>query len=140
IWVDPIHSRYGKADEAVQVIANNVLGTVFGKVRPVDSVITRDSKDTPGIGLCDVLLGAVMEAWQKKCLRDAKQELRRWIAHHLGWDDLAYDTYVGEVKFNIWYFYNPIETLPRNARFRLVVLKHPLRGRISQLAAVESPW
>jgi Protein of unknown function (DUF3800) len=142
IWVDPINSRYAKADEAVEIIANNVLRAVFGKIRTVDSVITRDSKDTASIGLCDVLLGAMMETWQKKAHRNAKHELRHWIAEHLGWEDLAHDTYVGEVKFNIWYFYNPQEKAPRDAKSRLVVLKYLLRGRTSQLAVApeERRW
>ena len=30
IWTDPIHSRYSKADEALEVIANNALAKAFG--------------------------------------------------------------------------------------------------------------
>ena len=54
-------------------------------MRPVDSVFTKDSKPTPSIGLCDVLLGAVLETWQHKAHREAKHELRRLIGEHLGW-------------------------------------------------------
>ena len=46
LWVDPIASRYKKADEAVEVITNNVLKKIFGEIRPVDKVLTRDSHDT----------------------------------------------------------------------------------------------
>ena len=129
IWVDPIHSSYAKADEAVEVIANNVLAQVFGKARPVDSVFTHDSKLTPSIGLCDVLLGAVMETWQHKAHREAKHELRRWIAEHLGWPDLVHDTFKDEVKFNVWYFFDPIRQRERTAKSREVTLKYALRGR-----------
>ena len=123
IWVDPIASRYKKADEAVERISNNVLRKVFGEVRPVDKVITHDSKDTPSIQLCDVLLGAVMETWQRKVTSAAKLELRNWIAYHLGWPELAFDTRPQEVKFNIWYFCDPKQ--PREAQARGVSLIYP---------------
>ena len=101
IWVDPIASSYQKADEAVEVIANNVLKKVFNQIRAVDKVITRDSHDTDSIQLCDVLLGAVMEGWQRKVSSDAKLELRKWIAFHLSWPDLSsFDTFQKEKKFN----------------------------------------
>jgi len=48
--VDPIHSRYAKADNAVEVMASHVVRAVFGEVHPVDSVLTKDSKDTPSVG------------------------------------------------------------------------------------------
>jgi hypothetical protein len=129
IWVDPIASRYKKADEAVEVIANNVLKKVFGKIRPVDKVFTRDSHETPSIQLCDVLLGAVMEGWQCKASADAKQELREWIAQHLGWADMsAYDTFKDEVKFNIWYFHDPETKQMRDTPSRTVSLKYPLKA------------
>jgi len=106
IWVDPIASRYAKADEAVEVIANNVLGAVFGNVRPVDSVITHDSKLTPAIQLADLLIGATMSAYQGKVKAPAKLTLAAHVAKHLGWDDLAADTQPGAVKFNVWYFHD----------------------------------
>lgn len=125
IWVDPIHSRYGKADEEIEVIANNVLARAFGKLRPVDKVLTHDSKETPSIMLCDVLLGAVMDAWQQKAESAAKQGLARWIAQHLGWDDLHSDTRPGERKFNIWVFYDPTKG-PREVATQRVRLLYPL--------------
>ncbi len=125
IWVDPIHSRYAKADEEVEVIANNVLAQVFGKARPVDKVLTHDSHDTPSIMLCDVLLGAVMDAWQQKAESRAKQDLAKWIAKHLGWEDLHSDTQVSERKFNVWVFYDPTRG-PRKIATRRVRLLHPL--------------
>ncbi len=125
IWVDPIHSRYAKADEAVEVIANNVLAKVFGKARPVDKVMTHDSKETPSIMLCDLLLGAVMDAWQQKAESDAKKDLAGWIARHLGWGDLHSDTHPDERKFNVWVFYDPTRG-PRAVKTRAVKLVHPL--------------
>ncbi|MBS2028641.1 MAG: DUF3800 domain-containing protein [Deltaproteobacteria bacterium] len=126
IWVDPIQSSYGKADEVVEIIANHVLKKLFGQVRSVDRVFTRDSKDTPSIGLCDVLLGAVMETWQKDSQREAKVELRQWIADHLGWPSLNHDTHKNEVKFNVWYFYDPTAGAPRAVKTEPVKLKYPL--------------
>lgn len=123
IFVDPIASRYKKADEAVEVISNNVLARAIGSIRPVDKVITRDSKDTPSIQLCDLLLGACMEAWQQKSQNPCKAELQTWIAHHLGWDDLRADTPVPERKMNIWCFKDQV----RWAKTRSVKLLYPLK-------------
>jgi hypothetical protein len=128
IWVDPVHSRYQKADEAAEVIANNVLKAALGEVRPVDKVITRDSKDTPSIQLCDFLLGAVMDAWQEDATARDKKRLQRLIALHLGWPDLRADTLPEERKFNIWYFYDQRrgEREPATRNVRLV---YPLPPR-----------
>ncbi|WP_437653708.1 DUF3800 domain-containing protein [Sorangium sp. So ce1182] len=126
IWVDPIASSYKKADEAVEVISNNVLSTVFQTLRPVDKVFTHDSKSKPSIQLCDLLLGAVMAAWRGEATADVKIELQRWIAHHLGWPDLRSDTRKEEKKFNIWYFYDPTGG-PREVKTRRVKLVYPMR-------------
>jgi len=130
IWVDPIASRYRKADEALAVISNNLLAQALADVRPVESVITRDSKATPAIQLCDLLLGAVMEAWQQRSSSACKAELQRWIAHHLGWLDLRADTWPSERKFNIWYFHD-LRRRQREVGTRRVVLKYPLPPRRS---------
>lgn len=124
VYVDPIASRYDKADEAVEVISNNVLNQEFRGRKPVKSVITRDSKDTPAIQLCDLLLGAVMETWQQKATNQTKSAVRQLIAEHLGWPNLDADTFVKERKCNIWYFFDP----PREERrvaSREVHLKYP---------------
>jgi hypothetical protein len=47
IYVDAIASSYGKADEAMEVISNNVLNQDFQSSSPVTSVVTRHSHDTP---------------------------------------------------------------------------------------------
>jgi hypothetical protein len=124
VYVDRIASRYAKADEAVSVISNNVLNEKFPGRSPVKVVTTRDSKDTPAIQLCDLLLGAVMETWQQKASNPTKHNVRKIIAEHLGWEDLDSDTAVRERKFNIWYFHDP----PREGRrvsTRAVILKYP---------------
>jgi hypothetical protein len=89
VWVDPIASRYAKADEAVEVIANNALRKVFGQSRTVDRVFTRDSKETASIQLCDVLLGAVLSAWEGKVTSSGKLRIQSRIAEHVGGKNLC---------------------------------------------------
>jgi hypothetical protein len=125
IWVDPIASRYGKAHEAVEVISNNVLGTVFDTLRPVDSVTVHDSKKTPTIQLCDVLLGAIMSAWQGEVESEAKLQIRREIAECVGWPDLTADTFPTERKLNIWYFHDS-GLGDREIQTRPISLSYPL--------------
>ena len=124
VYVDPIASRYGKADEAMEVISNNILNQRFRTTRPVASVITRDSKQTPAIQLCDLLLGAVMETWQQRSTSVTKESIRRTIASHLGWDDLDSDTMPSERKFNVWYFFDPVRE-NRRVNTRRVTLRFP---------------
>lgn len=107
IYVDRIPSSYEKADEAMEVISQNILNQEFKVIAPVTSVRTRDSRDTPPIQLCDFLLGAVMETWHKQALNSTKQSIRDEIARHLGWKKLDSDTRKTERKFNIWYFHDP---------------------------------
>lgn len=127
IYVDPIPSSYHKADETVEVISNNVLNREFRNFRvtdPVKYVQTKDSKDTPTIQVCDLLLGAVMENWNKKATNPVKHKVRRIIASHLGWKNLDADTFKEEKKFNIWYFHDPISE-QRTVVSREVSLKYP---------------
>ena len=84
IYVDKLASSYGKADEAMEVISQNILNQEFRNLSPVTSVLTRDSHDTPPIQLCDLLLGAVMETWHRQTLNQTKQSIRDEIARHLG--------------------------------------------------------
>lgn len=126
IWVDPIQSSYPKADEVVEIIANHVLAKVVGGKRPIDRVITRDSKSTPAIQLCDILLGAVLDAWRQNAQSQDKLGIQRLIAEHLGWPDLQADTKPNERKFNIWYFHDPQRQRTREIQTRLVHLRYPL--------------
>jgi len=125
VWVDPIASRYPKADEVVEIVTNHVLAKAFGKARTVDSVITKDSKETFSIQLCDVLLGAVVAAFEERVVSQGKLEVQRRIAGYLGWQDLRADTYPRERKFNVWYLWDG-PGKPRKAKARDVVLKYPL--------------
>lgn len=124
VYVDPIASRYDKADEAIEVISNNVLNNRFRARSPVKAVVTRDSKDTPAIQLCDLMLGAVMETWHRNSKNITKKFIRDCIAHHLGWDSLEYDTLPSERKFNIWYFHDPVRE-ERKVETRKVILRYP---------------
>ncbi len=126
VWVDPIASRYPKADEVVEIITNNVLAKALGRARPLDSVITKDSRETPAIQLCDVLLGAVVAAFEGRVASTAKLEVQRRIADCLGWPYLRaeWDTYPRERKFNIWHLWDG-PSKPRRVKARAVVLKHP---------------
>lgn len=124
VYVDPMPSRYKKADEAMEVITNHILNQKFKHLSPVSSVRTRDSKDTPSIQLCDLLLGAVMETWQQKTTNQTKIAIRNCIAKHLGWGGLDFDTKPSERKFNIWYFHDPM-TEPRKIKSPDVKLLYP---------------
>jgi hypothetical protein len=125
VLVDPIHSRYSKADEATHVICNNALARVFGGKRPVDTVLTRDSKSSLSIQLCDLLLGATLASWEKDASAFERIEFQRTIAGYLGWSDLRAGTFRLERKFNVWVFYDPTRG-PRKAMARPVTLRHPL--------------
>jgi hypothetical protein len=125
VWVDPLEGSK-KAHEAVEVISNNVLNKKFGKLKPVDKVIVRTSHDTPSIQLCDLLLCAVMSAWQGEVTAPGKVQLQRYVAEHLGWMDLHADTKFAERKFNVWYFFDPTSGEEREVATRDVVLKFPL--------------
>ena len=107
VWIDPIASRYQKADEAVEVIGRNLLAQRGGHRDCLDGVHTRDSKETPSIQLTDLLLGAVCAAHLGKTDAEAKQGVQAAIAARLGWDDLRADTKPQETKFNIWVFHDP---------------------------------
>lgn len=125
VWVDPIASSYKKADEAAHVIAARELRQLFDEERAqVENLQVHDSRETPSIQLCDLLLGAVMDAWQGKATKAEKVDVAHHIAERLGWPDLRADTYPGERKFNIWHFFDTKG--PRLAETRRVTLMYPL--------------
>jgi hypothetical protein len=131
VRVDPLPSRYKKADEAAHKIVAATLLNELG-VAPLKTLFTRDSKDTLGIQLADLLLGATMSEWQAEVTAEPKLRVRRSIAEHLGWDDLKADTRLNEWKYNIWYFFDPSAGRAREVATRAVKLKVPMpqwRGR-----------
>jgi uncharacterized protein DUF3800 len=119
IWIDPIPSSYRKADEALHIIANNALHKVRG-VKPIDRVIERDSKKSPSIELCDVLLGGVLSAWEQNITSRYKLAVQARIAQNVGWPDLRHDTWPSQRKLNVWLFQDPRERKFHDTRGFLV--------------------
>jgi hypothetical protein len=128
VWVDPLPNRYAKANEVIEKISNAVLKPVFREIRPVDGVTVMDSKETPTIQLCDVLLGAVLAAWEAKVVAADKIQVQQAISERLGWPNLQWDTKHTERKFNVWMFHDE-ERGPRTATTRDVSLLYPLPKR-----------
>lgn len=125
IEVDPIASRYKKADEEFQVIANNILKRKYGRPNIISRVVTKDSKSSENIQLSDFFLGAVMCAYQGRASSEAKLQVSNKVASYLGWDHLQHDTWHTERKFNIWYFYDKTKGI-RDIETKPVKLKHQL--------------
>jgi hypothetical protein len=117
VWVAPLASRYEKAEEAVEVITANIVGEFTGR-KPVVIVTKRTASETPGIQLSDLLLGAVIGAWNPEALNREKRMLQAQIAGYLGWLDLRADTFNTDRKFNIWKFYDPVREPARSATTR----------------------
>ncbi|WP_333002305.1 DUF3800 domain-containing protein [Vibrio coralliilyticus] len=128
IEVDPIASRYDKADEAFHIIANRMLRMHFNGEEPIKSVVEKDSKKSENIQISDFLLGAVMSAFQGNASSPAKLKVAQCVASYLGWDDLGYDTKPHERKFNIWYFHDRNQG-PREVETKQVKLVYGLPKR-----------
>lgn len=125
IDLDPIASRYKKADEEFHQIANNVLKNKFGVPDIIGHVLTKDSKVSENIQIADFFLGAVMCAYQGKASSEVKIGITNRVASYLGWKTLQHDTWNTERKFNIWFFYDPKRGV-REIETKSVVLKYPL--------------
>jgi hypothetical protein len=130
VRVDPLPSRYEKADEAAMKIVEATLKNELG-LSPLQSLTTIDSKTSPGIQVTDLFLGAVMADWQKRATSDHKLQLRQELAQYLGWNDLKADTHLSECKFNIWYFFDPTSHKEREIKTRAVNLKIPMPPLVS---------
>lgn len=113
IRVDPIASRYSKADEAAEIIIERIVSKKPRLQGVIHSLREVDSRDTPGVQLSDLLLGAVMAARVGEARAHAKLAVIERICSHLGWDSLAYDTKPDVIKFNIWRFWDPTSGEPR---------------------------
>lgn len=134
VRTDILPSRYAKADEAAEKIINSTIKQKTGKL-PIASFKTVDSKDSPGIQLADLLVGAVMADRHGQLTSTHKLTVKNEVARHLGWSDLRADTYVNEWKFNIWEFCDP--TLGREAETRKVklLIPHPTLAQVKQARA-----
>jgi hypothetical protein len=122
VRVDPLPSRYEKADEAALKIVGATLKKELG-IAPLRSLVTVDSKTSIGVQLSDFFLGAAMADWQKNATSAAKKQVGLQISSHLGWNDLIADTPHSEWKFNIWYFFDPTSGKKRETKTRSVKLK-----------------
>lgn len=128
VWLDPFASRYQKAEETIKIIGVRILKSHLGPRNSLEAVTSRDSKETPSIQLCDLLLGAVIQAWNRTSDSDVKVKLQEYIANYLGWSDLHSDTRHLERKFNIWYFKDK-RIAVREVRTQRVNLRYPLPER-----------
>jgi hypothetical protein len=125
VRVDPLPSRYKKADEAAYRICNSMLKNEIG-IAAIKTLFTRSSKTTLGIQVADLLIGAVISDMCHQETGIHKQEIKELVASHLGWSDLAADTKPQEWKFNIWYFHDPSEKKRREISTRVVRLTLPM--------------
>jgi len=117
VWTAPIDSYYAKADEAVQVVAGNVVAKLtYGK--PHIRVSTRPRASAPVIQLCELLLNTVTSAWVERGPKRVHEGLQHGVADHLGWPDLRADTYTTARKFNVWKFHDPAKEPMRSAETR----------------------
>ena len=121
--VDELPFSYHKADEAMHIIANNIIRQRTSIPNAILKLNEVNSKYCHGVQLCDLLLGAVLSGYQKDISSERKQALSLLIAKHLGWDKLMYDTLSSERKFNIWYFYDPTKG-PRLVKTKEIKLKY----------------
>jgi hypothetical protein len=135
VWVDPLPSRYKKADEAAFKIVGSMLKNELG-VKPLDTLVTRRAKEVPGIQLADFLLGATLADWQNEARSPHKLRVRRYLAEHLGWSDMRSDTHPSVWKFNVWYFYDPSTGRAREIPTRGVNFKLPIRPFKARRVAV----
>lgn len=127
--VDDLPFSYNKADEAMHIIANNIIRrktTISNAILKLNEV---NSKHCHGVQLCDLLLGAVLSSYQNDSTSERKLMLSNLIAQYLGWDKLKYDTLNTEKKFNIWYFYDPTKG-SRLVRTKEVKLLYPLKEKV----------
>lgn len=128
LWIDAIEAPYIQFGGVTKLIAGRTLKQELNSRRAdIDSVQERDSKVTPSIQLCNLLLGAVIDAWQRQSKEPQKLTLAAEVARHLGWPDLRADTFPSERKFNVWYFRD--RSRDRSVRSRPVNLLHPLPSR-----------
>jgi hypothetical protein len=131
VRVDPLPSRYAKADEAAFKIVDATLKKELG-LAPLQSLVTVDSKSSIGVQIADLFLGAAMSDWQQEVRSSFKRGVSAAVSEHLGWSDLHADTPLREWKFNIWYFFDPTAGKKREVATRTVKLKvamPPFRAR-----------
>lgn len=118
VRVAPLPSSYAKEDEQIHGITNAQLRGAMGHA-PIRTMLTRDSRESAGVQFADFLLGSVLASWNERTAEDGpKAGLSRYIAKHLGWEDLRADTRPQEWKFNIWYHHDPEQPSPPSVETR----------------------
>jgi hypothetical protein len=113
VYVDELPYSYHKSAEVIQITANNELNSRIGR-KPIRNLEECNSKEEPGIQICDVLLGAVLEPWNQDADPEskrggAKYRIIQKIGDKMGerWDGLRPDTKPHVWKYNICHFYSP---------------------------------
>jgi hypothetical protein len=130
VRVDPLPTRYAREHEAVGNIVNAQLRKDLADLRHdlssplIHDIRACDSARTVGIQVSDVLLGAVLAAWQQQASAAPKLNLCAHVAAHLGWSDLRSDTKPFIWKFNIWHSLGEgepreVDTRPVNLRYSM---------------------
>lgn len=101
LWLDAKACGYDSARAGVAAVEDHVLRALFSRLRPVDKALNHRTVRTPGLQLADLLLGAVVTAWQQSQVGAAKRTVMGDMAQALGWADLRTVSRPGDTKFNI---------------------------------------
>lgn len=118
VRVAPLPSSHAKEDEKTQKLTNAHLRQALGHV-PARTMLTRDARESAGVQIADFLLGAVLASWDERAAADgSKAGVSRYVAKHLGWEDLRADTRPTEWKFNIWHHHDPEQQPARSVETR----------------------
>jgi hypothetical protein len=122
VFIDDRSDEYPKQHEAVETIANRMLGKLHttGRLGRVTKV---PSHEHPGIQVADMMTGAVAASHRlfldpSTSLNSGKRLAIERMATLLGWDSLHYDTYPHD-KFNIWHFPREFRATPMSREIRV---------------------
>jgi hypothetical protein len=118
VRVDPAPSSRAREDDEAGEITNAQLRQAIGHA-PIQTMLTRNSRESAGVQIADFLLGAVLASWNERVADDGPRAgVLRHVAKHLGWEDLRADTRPQEWKFNIWYHHDPEQQSARGVQTR----------------------
>lgn len=111
VFIDDRKDSYGKQDEVVEIITNNMLNQINADSN-VEVVHKTDSKEHKAIQIIDLFTGAINASTNqyldsKNKINEGKKTLIKKVAEKFGWDELHYDTFPNN-HINIWHF--PKET------------------------------
>ena len=101
VWLDAKACGYSSPRAAVTGIEDHVLRSLFQRLRPEDKAINHRTARTPGLELGDLLLHAVVAAWQDSSLGAPKRALVANLCNGLGWASLRTASRPGDTKFNV---------------------------------------